>query len=94
MASVVARVELHAATWQDYETLHTKMTAQGFSRSVRATDGVWYRLPTGSYVHYSVATTSDGLEKAQTAVRQTGKNAEIFVGGWDTGWAGSGLTPA
>jgi hypothetical protein len=55
MAGVIARVELHFANYTDYETLHTAMQREGFQRVVRANDGVWYHLPTGTYVHTVVS---------------------------------------
>lgn len=50
MADYTVRVELNGATEADYATLHERMEANGFSRTVRASDGVLYQLPTAEYV--------------------------------------------
>lgn len=93
MASVIARVELHSAAREDYDTLHTAMTSEGFSRRVQADDGSWYQLPTGTYVHSSVGAAA-GREKAARAAQTTGKKSSVFVGGWDGAWSGSDLDRA
>ena len=91
MSSVVARVELHAASWQDYENLHSYMSAEGYSKKILASDGNWYQLPTGTYVHSSVLSTADGADKAARAANRTGKSSWVFVAGWDGSWQGAGL---
>jgi hypothetical protein len=48
MANYIAKVELHAASYDDYEELHDKMRQQGFSRQIRGGDGKDYHLPTGT----------------------------------------------
>ena len=94
MASVIARVELHSASWQDYENLHTYMAAEGYARTVRANDGASYQLPTGTYVSASVESSSDGADRASRAAQRTGKTSSVFVGGWDGSWKGYGLVRA
>jgi hypothetical protein len=49
MPSFTTRVELHDATWQDYENLHSQMQAQGFARTIGSDDGVVYHLPWAEY---------------------------------------------
>jgi hypothetical protein len=94
VARVIARVELHFASEPDYRILHGAMEREGFNRIVQASDGVWYHLPTGTYVHHSVASVSDGSQGASRAAATTGKASAIFVGGWDGSWASSGLQRA
>jgi len=45
MAQFITRVELHGATYKDYETLHAGMLAQGFRKTITGDDGVSYQLP-------------------------------------------------
>lgn len=80
MTNFLARVELHSATYQDYETLHNAMATRGFNRFILGDDGVSYWLPTGTYV----ATNTDwhrstALEKAKAAAAQTSKKSSIIV---------------
>jgi hypothetical protein len=39
MANYLARVELHKATYEDYEALHEAMSQRGFVRTIVANDG-------------------------------------------------------
>lgn len=94
MAYVIARVELHSASNEDYETLHAAMEAEGFQRIVLANDGIWYHLPTGTYVHHSVSSPADGSQRATRAAARTGRNSSTFVGGWDGNWTSNGLPRA
>ncbi len=50
MANYLARVELHAASFDDYELLHAQMQQRGFYRAVIVDDGYTHQLPTGTYV--------------------------------------------
>ena len=49
MATFTVRVELHKADSDDYETLHEKMEAKGYSREVTGSSGVEYQLPDAEY---------------------------------------------
>lgn len=79
MASFTVRVELHAATYLDYETLHSKMEAQGFSRQITSDSGYTYHLPTAEYSISSDSTRSQVLEWAKWAVRATQKLGAVLV---------------
>jgi hypothetical protein len=90
MANYVARVELHSATWDDYDRLHASMQRRGYYRAIRGTDGKAYQLPTGTYV---VRDTNSSLENAlnaaQEAANETGKQSSVFVADWSTAtWLG------
>ncbi len=77
MAKFVTRVELHGATYADYETLHTAMAAVGFRRSVLGTDGKWYQLPTAEY---SIDTDNDLAwvrDAARRAANTTGRSSWV-----------------
>ena len=49
MSTFITRIELHAATYQQYETLHKEMAVAGFRRTILGNDGVTYHLPTAEY---------------------------------------------
>jgi hypothetical protein len=49
MSQFTTRVELHHASADDYNRLHTVMEAKGFSRWITADNGTRYLLPTAEY---------------------------------------------
>jgi hypothetical protein len=79
MAKFTTRVELHAATEEDYENLHAAMEAAGFSRTIEASDGVSYLLPPAEYNRSGGFTVKQVLDSAETAARTTGKRFSILV---------------
>ena len=80
MAAFMTRVELHGnVTWQDYDTLHQAMEAEGFSRTIRADNGDVYHLPTAEYYISDGLTRAQVLAKAQRAASRTGKNYSVLV---------------
>jgi len=74
MASFTTRVELHYANEDDYETLHEEMAKQGFKRTITASDGITYHLPTAEYNYIGDKTKDQVLDKAKTAAEKTRKN--------------------
>jgi hypothetical protein len=90
MANYIARVELHSATWNDYEQLHVTMQRRGYLRTIKAGDGKWYQLPTGTYV---VAATNSSLQNALNAAteaaNETGRQSSVLVADWNSAsWVG------
>jgi hypothetical protein len=73
------RVELHNATYSDYETLHESMRKEGFNRTIRSDDGIAYHLPTAEYDYPGNATRNNVLERAKRAAATTGKSAGVLV---------------
>jgi hypothetical protein len=90
MSNYIARVELHSATYDDYERLHYVMSQHGFARMIRGSDGKDYHLPTGTYVMRNTSVSrSDALDRAGTAAGQTGKKSSIIVADWESAtWRG------
>jgi len=83
MANYLARVELHKATYDDYETLHAAMERRGFSRFIVSNDRKKYRLPTGTYVAENTnATLEQAYSAAQAAAADTGKSFWVIVVDW------------
>lgn len=80
MASFTARIELHSATYEDYNVLHAAMQARGFLRTIVGNDGKTYWLPTGTY---DAAAATVSLTRARDiaveAARVTNKSFEVFV---------------
>jgi hypothetical protein len=79
MAKFIVRVELHSATETDYANLHSKMAAEGFSRTIVADNGIKYQLPTAEYKGEGNVTVSTALAAAQRAAKATGRSADVIV---------------
>lgn len=90
MANIIARVDLHSASYADYENLHGYMQQGGYSRVIKGDDGKTYQLPTGTYSGVgSFATTSAALQSAVAAANATGKTSSVIVADWNsTTWQG------
>jgi hypothetical protein len=90
MANYIARVELHSATWNDYEQLHTTMKRRGYSRTIKASDGKWYQLPTGTYVVEGTnSSLQNALNAATEAANETGRQSWVLVADWNAAtWVG------
>ena len=89
MSYYITRVELHYATYEDYERLHAAMRQAGFSRFVVGDNGQTYHLPTAEYYvegNYEASTVRDAAVRAATT---TGKNfAVIVTRGSSLSWQG------
>ena len=93
MSSFTVRVELHSASWQDYDVLHEAMASEGFSRTIRSDAGAAYALPTAEYVISAGLAIGDVRERAKRAAQRTGKSSEAIVAE-TVRWAWYGLTEA
>jgi Endoribonuclease GhoS len=79
MAQFTVRVELHRANQDDYDSLHSAMEEEGFSRQIKSSDGTRYYLPTAEYTCTSSKTRGEILDSAAAAATTTGKKWEIIV---------------
>lgn len=93
MASFITRVELHQASWQDYENLHKQMEARGFVRKIQGGDGAWYNLPTAEYFATGSLDASQVRDLARQAAGATGKSNSVLTCDYGTA-AWIGLTKA
>jgi hypothetical protein len=86
----IARVELHSATWDDYETLPAGMQRRGYSRTIRSDNGVTYQLPTGTYVTTNANVTLEvALKAAVEAAGETRRSSSTIVTDWTAArWEG------
>jgi hypothetical protein len=86
------RVELHSATYSDYEKLHSEMAKRAFSRKVSGSDGKVYQLPTAEYYDNGIRTTDQILDAARAAADATGKtNGVIVANAKELKWIGLAL---
>jgi hypothetical protein len=79
MASFTTRVELHDATYADYDALHKAMETEGFSRLIKSDAGTWYHLPTAEYNRIAELTRAQVLESAKRAATKTKKSFAVLV---------------
>ena len=79
MTNFTTRVELHAANESDYQTLHSAMEAEGFSRVITSDDNITYHLPNAEYNRTATLTRSQVLESAKRAAGKTKKAYSILV---------------
>jgi hypothetical protein len=89
MSYYVTRVELHYATYEDYENLHGAMQRARFSRVIVGDDGQTYHLPTAEYVmvgDYDVAAVRRA--SAQAAATTGKKFAVVVTQGASLSWEG------
>ena len=90
MSNYIARVELHAASYDDYENLHGQMLRWGFVRTIKGNNGSTYQLPTGTYVSAAdFASASAALQATVAAAGATGKTFSIIAADWSSAsWQG------
>ena len=89
MASFITRVELHAATYQDYVNLHAYMSQEGFTNTIRSGDGVLYHLPPAEYELVANCTTVQARDKASKAAARTQKTFAVMTVEYNSAaWAG------
>lgn len=90
MPNYIARVELHSASYADYENLHSQMQHRGYTRTIKGDDGKTYQLPTGTYVNSSsLPSASDALQAAVAAANATGRASAVIIADWNSAtWQG------
>jgi len=80
MPTFTTRVELHDADErEDYDRLHEEMEREGFTRTITASSGKEYQLPTAEYNLQAALTKEQVRDKAVKAARRTGKSSWILV---------------
>jgi hypothetical protein len=82
----LVRVELHNASWADYQTLHAAMENRSFQRTIRAGNGVEYHLPTAEYAVDTTASGEQVRAAADAAAATTGKAHGLLVVRYDMAW--------
>lgn len=88
MSTFLARIELHGASATDYENLHERLSALGFSRVVTADNGSRLRLPDATYTYTSGSlSSSESVGHQVKEVAQSIRNSSVFVCEYST-WYG------
>jgi len=80
LETFLVRVELHGSpTSKDYDKLHAKMEAKGFSRTITGSSGTEYHLPHAEYELEGDFTKSEVLQKAKDAASQVWSDFGVMV---------------
>jgi hypothetical protein len=79
VAWFMTRVELHDANYQDYTALHAHMAGEGYTTTIRGSDGRTYQLPPAEYHLDGAYTRAQALEKAKRAAQRTSKAFAVVV---------------
>ncbi len=74
MPAFIVRIELHDADPDDYVLLHAEMMKQGFSRRIKGSDGVFYKLPDAEYIMSADISRDEVLEKPKQPRMKQVKN--------------------
>jgi len=81
MASFIVRVELHNAKSEDYEKLHERMKAHGFSRTITSSchTPATYDLPTAEYNFSAHLTPIQVRDKANAVANEVSQSHGVLV---------------
>ena len=89
MSYYTTRIELHNASYPDYERLHSAMQGVGFSRRVAGNDGKTYHLPTAEYLLVGNYSADSVRALAAKAADTVGKAYAVLVtDGANLAWQG------
>ena len=78
MARFTIRVELHDASWEQYNKLHEKMAQQVFVDTITTEKGA-VTMPPAEYNFEGAVTKEQVIEKAKTAASQVVKKYAVLV---------------
>ena len=79
MAKYIAKVELHAASYANYDFLCLQMAQRGFTRTIAGANHTVYQLPIGTYFIDSDASLQEVLNRAVAAANATLKSSAVLV---------------
>lgn len=80
MSNILARVELHGADEEAYETLHEHMQSLGFVRKIPHGDGTYNKLPDATYIAPKKGDLMPLRDKISSYANKLGnRNASVFL---------------
>ncbi|HKW77095.1 MAG TPA: hypothetical protein VJN64_16300 [Terriglobales bacterium] len=79
MSMFTTRIELHDATWDDYERLHGAMQKAGFSRLITSDDNSKWHMPWAEYDVVGTYTLDQIFTAASNAASTVGKKFALLV---------------
>ena len=87
MARYIVRVELRGTDSEDYENLHEKMKAKGYSREIQDGNGTWFNLPTAEYTTVKTSTAYNVREEVRGIASSVKQSYYVLVSeAADTSW--------
>lgn len=88
MTQFVARIEMYGASAEDYENLHERLSALGYSRTILADSGRRLKLPDATYyLNSNSITEPETVAKQVRHVAQSIRNSTVFICRFDS-WYG------
>lgn len=79
MTDYVIRVEMHGATYADYERLHALLAAKSVTNFIYSDDRVRYRLPTAMYTYTGPETPQHVRDSVAQITASVRPNPAVFV---------------
>ncbi|MDU4241112.1 MAG: hypothetical protein E7I21_10980 [Limosilactobacillus fermentum] len=79
MARYTIRIELHGATWDDYEEMYRHLAAQGITDIIASDNGVSYKMPPAEYSYEGNATRTQVLEMAKSSASKVVASYAVLV---------------
>lgn len=79
MPSFLTRIELHAASPQDYAKLHEHMARLGFLTTINGQDGQVYTMPTAEYSSHHDLTAEQVRDLARSAAYSTSRSFWVIT---------------
>ncbi len=78
MARYTIRIELHDASWDDYEEMYMHLTAQGITDIIASDDGR-YKMPPAEYNYDGSATRAQVLEMAKASAGKVARSYAVLI---------------
>jgi len=79
MAQYTIRIELHDATWDEYETMYQYLAAQGITDIIISKEGIRYKMPPAEYNYEGNATRSQVLDMAKASAAKVVRSYAVLV---------------
>ncbi|MGC9760255.1 DUF2622 domain-containing protein [Escherichia coli] len=80
MAKFTVRIELRDSSSADYDKLHERMEAKGFSRTITTSLGNTYRLPNAEYIYSNKNEDKESVaDLAESVASKVKKNPGVLV---------------
>jgi hypothetical protein len=79
MARFTIRIELHDASWDDYEEMYGYLESQRIIDVITSDDGVKYKMPPAEYHYEGAATRAQVLDMAKASAAKVAKSYTVLV---------------
>jgi hypothetical protein len=79
VARFTIRIELHDASWDDYEDMYGHLEKQRIVDIIASEDGARYKLPPAEYYYEGNVTRAQVLEMAKASASKVAKSFAVLV---------------